>query len=508
MPPKSKGESKQGLIITLVFFILATIGLGVATYFGFAVDETKEKDYAQAKKDAATLKDRIEYFKFQSQIYRAYMGHDEGIDKNDLNTLKENFDKGVMKIGKEEKDKEAVTKLIKELDDPKRLGWNAKEKKPDQTYESLLAAAKTDYEKLDKNRQKAEKEREEAKATVQKRDDELKEAQKNYEANLTKFKNQGNKDQDDDRKTIDKLRKDLADAGVQLENARKLAETKVKTLNDQLKKKDADIKFRDERIKAQGEQIAELQIKSNQAPPSMRTDWKIVKMDLRGTNPYINLGSADRVKPQLTFGIHGVTLDGRPMSQPKGTLEVVAVVGEHLSRAHITSVKDPNRDPILEGDVLYNPSWNPTLKKHVALAGVIDLTGDGRDSLQEFRRGLERQNIIVDAWLDPKDGSIKGPGITVRTDYLILGESMEFLEKGREKVGDPKNADLGRKQMEAQAGKNGVAIVPLHKYLEMIGYRLPRSMGEERPSLHDPSRRAYSGERKGDKAPPAKMPDK
>ncbi len=202
-------------------------------------------------------------------------------------------------------------------------------------------------------------------------------------------------------------------------------------LKDQLVKLEKDKKFLNERIKDQKERLEAIAARSTEAPPTLRTDWKIIEMDRRGTNPYINLGSADHVKPQLTFSIHGVGLDGRPIGPPKGTLEVVNVIGDHLSRTRVTAVKDPNRDPILKGDVLYNPSWNPILKKHVALAGIMDLTGDGRDSLAEFMRNLERQNVIVDAWLDPKDYSIKGKGITVRTDYLIQGESMEFSETGR-----------------------------------------------------------------------------
>src|SRR4051812_25328778 len=48
MPPKkqprgSAGESKTGLVVTLVFFILATLGLGVTTYFGFAEQDTLRK---------------------------------------------------------------------------------------------------------------------------------------------------------------------------------------------------------------------------------------------------------------------------------------------------------------------------------------------------------------------------------------------------------------------------------------------------------------------------------
>jgi len=189
---------------------------------------------------------------------------------------------------------------------------------------------------------------------------------------------------------------------------------------------------------------------------------------------------------------------------------VVNVVNEHLSRTRITSVKDANRDPILEGDVLYNPSWNPTIQKHVALAGIMDLTGDGRDSLREFMRNLERQNIIVDAWLDPKDASIKGKGITVRTDFLILGESQEFSLTGREKTGEfQKKLEAERKKMEDMAARYGVKPIALHKYLEMIGYRLPRSTGGERPSLYNPSVRPDLTPRLGgDKAPPPMPPDK
>src|SRR5262249_44684532 len=136
-----------------------------------------------------------------------------------------------------------------------------------------------------------------------------------------------------------------------------------------------------ERIAFQQSTIEAKEAKSTEAPPDMRTDWKIVEMDRRGTNPYINLGSTDNVKSQQTFTIHAIGQDGRPNRQAKGTLEVVNVSGPHLSQARVTGVKDANRDPIIKGDIIYNPSWNPTLKKHVALAGIMDITGDGRDSL-------------------------------------------------------------------------------------------------------------------------------
>src|SRR6185437_2201070 len=134
--------------------------------------------------------------------------------------------------------------------------------------------------------------------------------------------------------------KTMAERG---ENDKKKADEEKKALLAQMKKKDTDIGSLKNRIKDQAERLEAVAAKSSEAPASMRTDWKIIKMDVGGTNPYINLGSGDRVKPQLTFSIHGVGLDGRPIPQPKGTLEVVNVVSEHLSRTRITSVKDANR---------------------------------------------------------------------------------------------------------------------------------------------------------------------
>ena len=44
MAPKAKGESNRGLIVTLVFFILATIGGGLGTYYGYAEVEKLVRD--------------------------------------------------------------------------------------------------------------------------------------------------------------------------------------------------------------------------------------------------------------------------------------------------------------------------------------------------------------------------------------------------------------------------------------------------------------------------------
>jgi hypothetical protein len=499
----SKGESKQGLVITLVFFILATIGLGVATYFGFADQAEKEKLAKDANDKKKLIEEDRDWYKFQAQIYRSYMGETQNINPGDLNTRREQY--MTDRLGTKATDKQDVDKVIKEKLD-KELGWNAKENRPERTFQDLLATKEKEKDALLTKISGLEKAKEQAQKQAKEQEELAKEAQKNLDTKLAEQAKKNTDDLSGDRKTIDDLRNEIARLGTEIENLKKKGVADQQALVKQIKEKDQRMAKMKELLDARNAELAQVQVKSKEAPPSMRTDWRIVYMDPRGTNPYINLGSVDKVKPQLTFSIHGVTTDGRPISEAKGTLEVVNVIGEHVSQTRITSVKDQNRDPILKGDVLYNPSWNPTIKKHVALAGVIDLTGDGRDSLYEFMRNLERQSIIVDAYLDPKDFQVKGK-VTVRTDFLIIGESLEFQITGREKNPEfHKKLDKGIRDMKDQANANGVAIKSLSQYLEMIGYRLPRSTGEQ-SGLYNPTLRPDQAPRiGGDKTPPP--PDK
>ena len=96
MPPKrSSGESKQGLVITLVFFILATIGLGVATYFGFSEQEAKEKAKAEAERKTKSMTDERDWWRFQAMLWDSYMGHLPGGEAaTELGVNKGNFDGG------------------------------------------------------------------------------------------------------------------------------------------------------------------------------------------------------------------------------------------------------------------------------------------------------------------------------------------------------------------------------------------------------------------------------
>jgi hypothetical protein len=214
-------------------------------------------------------------------------------------------------------------------------------------------------------------------------------------------------------------------------------------------------------------------------------------MGKTGELPYINLGSADRVKPQVTFAVHGAGADGRPLKEAKGSLEVIHVIGERLSQARITNQVDPAHDPIVTGDLLVNPAWDPNQQRHVAIAGIVDLTGDARKdrpaeadrAIKDFMRALENQNMIVDAWLDVLNNSIQGKGISRTTDYLILAPLPEE-RAGAVRDDDPKakgREDVRKlaTKMQDEATRAGVSIIRLRDFLTMTGFRQPRSQEDD-----------------------------
>ncbi|HTU88500.1 MAG TPA: hypothetical protein VMF69_00245 [Gemmataceae bacterium] len=497
MPPRSQqGESKQGLIITLVFFILATLSLGVSTYFGFSGQDKLEKDAKEAKQKEDTFKADRDYYKAQAMVFRGYMGMTDGMEGAEtLNTLKGQLDGS---LGKSSKDNADVTKTLKALE--AKYGWNGNQ--PKESLEGAIKNLNTQLENLAAQQKKTKEDLDKAKVELQKRDDDLKIARKEFEDSLNKLRDNFKQDFTKSDEQLNQFRSKVDQESQKLEEVRKQTEEAKKALEAtvaKLEREKSDLKKLVER--KQGE-LDEFHAKNPESPANMRTDWKIVRMDNRGANPYINLGSADHVKSKLTFTIHGLGLDGRPNPQTKGTLEVINVLGPHLSQARITSVKDRNRDPIVENDVIYNPSWNPNLKKHVAIAGIIDLTGDGRDSLPEFMRSLERQNIVVDAYVDPRDGSIKGR-LTYQTDYLILGGASDRADSPQAGESE-KRVSEGRKQMQDEAKKYGVAVKSLLSYLEMIGYALPHSTRSEIQSPYNTDQRSDIVPRLGnDRFPPS-----
>lgn len=145
----------------------------------------------------------------------------------------------------------------------------------------------------------------------------------------------------------------------------------------------------------------------------------------------------------------------------KGTVEVTEVVGPDTARARITYQSQEIRNPISKGDGVFNMSLSSGAKEHVAVAGIIDLDGDGRPDLDQFIRLLERNNLVVDSYLDLRTGEIKGKGIDTGTKFLILGQDAPMIGN--------------LKKMVDKAGRTGTQLIDSRVFMTLIGMKPPRN---------------------------------
>jgi hypothetical protein len=138
------------------------------------------------------------------------------------------------------------------------------------------------------------------------------------------------------------------------------------------------------------DQRAEIELKT------WTKDWRVLQMDRKREMAYINLGSSDAITPKVTFSIRSRSLDSKP-NPAKGTLEVVRVIGPHLSQAQVTSVKNPKTDPIRKGDQLFNPTRNPGKNFEEMPEEAKDKEGEEAKSVIEgLIKQLEDRKAILD----------------------------------------------------------------------------------------------------------------
>lgn len=468
------GESKQGLIITLIFFILATIILGVTTYLGFDGQGELKKEADAAKAEKAKWEASSNWHEFCSKVYRAYSGGMLQKDSDRLGQLREQFDNNTLKS--DDPAKEDISKDIRErLDRDQGLGWNVAEKRPKETQAGLIAKLQNDLKKKDDTVKLEQSNTKKAVDDLAAAQDELKKIRGIWEKKVKESEAKVLAEQEKVRDQLAMLQTQLDEIGKEREDlkgqvAKVLEDTgkKVALLNKQI----TDSRIKMDRLESEAGKKVAAAIDLNQP------HGKVVDFDPTGERPFINLGAADNVKTGLTFSVFGIGPDGKALKQGKGTLEVVRVINDHLSQTQITSLADRYRDPLLRGDLLYNPGWSPTQKKHIAVAGIIDLDGDGVDDVAEFLRNLSRQNVNVDAWLDLKTLKEEGLGLGRRTEYLVLGENPPPPLGGRED--DDRNKRHQAKmdamaKLQQKAIDNGVTIIHLRNFLALTGYPVPRT---------------------------------
>ncbi len=511
-PTKKKDASRPNLVLVifLVFFVLVAIGLGTWGYYGYAGQEKLKADAkgANTAKDVAVNNE--DFHRMTSYEVRLALGDSLSADeKTDLGLLRDQ-----MKDGgkfKDIKTRDQMAKLIDQL--AKTLELND-QKEYKNNYKTLLDKVSDDLKKMQGLYTTSQ-------ADVKASDEKYKTLETRLNANwkvaLQKIK-QGN---DDYLKSVKGNTDEFAKlAANNRDLTKQLADMNTEMQNLQEKHR-KDLKRKDETIAGFTQERQD-----NQLQPGRRVEEHALLLDLSTGKPLwdtplgkitrvnveqgqvnISLGSADNIKPELTFNIFGAGATGRAEKQLKGTVEVIRVVDSHSSVARITSLYDVTGREILlndlnrgraqreaegamrEGDLLFNMVWG----SRVAIAGYVGITGQASESpteqmrqLTDFMYLLEKHGMIVDAYLDLADGSVKG-AITPKTRYLVRGEDLRSDPKDEVRAERAKLVNDGIAAMRKQAVERGMFIISADNLGHVVGYRRPRSANQAEASLFRPS---------------------
>jgi len=195
-------------------------------------------------------------------------------------------------------------------------------------------------------------------------------------------------------------------------------------------------------------------------PFAQPADGQVTWVDQANRTVWLNLGSADGLRPQTTFSVATEGVDDAQKAEKKGTIEVTRVTGPHMAEARITS--DAATNPLLPGDRIYSLVWDRGRQVGFAIAGIIDMNGDGREDLDKLKAVIAANNGRVDA---APDASGKQVGeIQVDTRYLILGDLPTDSSKPEFRT--------SWTALNLEATSLGVETIALEEFLHLIGWQI------------------------------------
>jgi len=419
-------RENQGLQIALIVFVMLTLILGVTTFMFY-----RQSDEAKQKEAAA--------IKAESDAKQALSAA-----QNDVAALKRYLGFGatdaMRSIGQEVlKDMQLTAASLPEAD---RVYRKVVQHLNDIVQKKNQALALAENEKAQMKKERDDRERD-ANARIQQHDDEVKKAG----ADLAKVAADFKQSSDGLNAEKDKLlneRKDIEDKGN-----KKINELQT-NLADQTKKTKMAQTVAQE-IQKQKEALEHTTFEI--------AHGKIQKVNQRTGRVFVNLGEADGLRRLMTFGVFTSATDDVSQAEKKASIEIVEILGPHLSEARITDDKFGN--PVVQGDLVFTPIWAPGKRMRFALCGFIDLDRDGKSDLERVRSIIATNGAVIDAYQD-LSGKVNGQ-ITSETNYLVRGTPPD--EKST------KDMRKGYTAMLDAAKDNLVKQIQLDELFQRMGYR-------------------------------------
>ncbi|MCP4189638.1 MAG: hypothetical protein GY768_03305 [Planctomycetaceae bacterium] len=421
-------RESQGLQISLIVFVMLTVILAVTTYIFWNRSETLGQELTETKSKNAQLTSTARDASDNATQLKVWIGHSADTPLPEIKTQYEKdmqtFAGGLIEV--ERTYKELPAHLLKALQDR-----NEQIQTLNEQNNKLTADLKATETQLQSEVANWKKKQAETDANLKKTRDEF-----------AGERNRLNQEKSSIAGQIDKTRN-------QLTNLRTKSTQEIEDLNKEVSNQRSIIQRRDE-------QLDEFTTLSFETP-----DGKIEWVNPKTGIVFLNLGSDDGLRPQVTFSVYGVDVNNLAQEERKATIEVTRIVNENLAEARIT--EDDADNPVMPADVIYTPLWNANSAMHFALAGSMDINDDGRDDREIVKRLILLNNGTIDA--EEQGGEINGK-MTHHTRYLIIGDRPSV---GTDGVADTASQNAWTKMLN-DATELGVEQISFDRLLDFIGY--------------------------------------
>jgi len=516
---KPAGEGKIGLILALTFFVITSIALGVFAYQFNAEVEGANNKAKEAKDNEQKVKDSLIAEQKRVALYKSFAGVELSADEKRVLTglpgtdplraeqqaLMASTIAGLQSVATAEKlDFDPKDFLVWDwpangtLPESPRSGSKVQPARYPTTMpkESLRLIAAAERIRLTANT-----------------------AKQNADAAVAAY-NAAAADYAKAKELLDAARtatvKEKADVVATVAKAKDAAAAAFVDVSSDFRKKEGESRLARNQSEAEKRSLEQsLQDKQQQLDDQRRKDdatLAVLPFDLpkgkvvsrRGNQVEINLGRADKLQTGVTFifqptdstekgeqsrnrqvydarGKPVRDRDGNPVRafQPKGSLVVTEVLGANLSRALVTDEYEGTREPVVEGDLLYNASWQKGTSDHIVLYGIFDKDGDGTDDIKQVVAELKKAGVIVDGYWDLATGKWAGGVPTERTAYAIQGEYPVLSGGGQGLANERLNLKASLDTAKADAEKKGTKVIKSREYFPRVGYKVAQGLTDD-----------------------------
>ncbi|MFO0817575.1 MAG: hypothetical protein U1A77_06515 [Pirellulales bacterium] len=431
----------QVALIILVFVVLA---LGGTTYGYFRSAEEAAKETATKTAEVADIRKKYTDRDVEVRCLKYMLGWDTTLSDADYDGLLKGLDTSAEIHKIDEGYKQDMQMYGKGLDKPNYRLVPAELLKVIKAKNDELVVTVEEQKKLQAQlvaaREESKKEVEMAKKGQEEASAELVKRTGDFETERSRLN--GEKD---------KLVTQKDDLASKLNEAVAKAEKDLKKVNDR-------IETVQKLNQSQRDELARVKEHENFEVP----DGRITYVNQRANIVIINLGSADGLRPQISFSVYDRAENSATKAEKKAGIEVIKVLEAHLSEARIVHSETAN--PVLPGDLIYSPVWKAGQRLRFALTAFMDINGDGANDRDLVRNLILMNNGVIDVE-QGDDGKVNDINrMTLQTRYLIEGElpTDKFAVESQLQ---------GRNQMIAKAQELGIERMPVQKLLGYLGWR-------------------------------------